>query len=218
MIGGVIGDFIGSVFEDSSIKSFNLTPLISRKSHITDDTVLLCATAEALMTNRDFEFSYRKWAAKYPGIGYGRSTRGWLQTKPGTMGFSYGNGSASRAGVIGFLDIGETEVMKLAKESAECSHGHEEAIHAAQAVALTIHLLKKGHSVDFIEAALYRTFDYIFLYDLVELHENLMFDCSAVTSVPIAIYIALHSENYEKILRICLYVGAVQIRSCALPD
>src|SRR5690606_13537304 len=112
---------------------------------------------------------------KYPSLQYGRSTRRWLTTEHGTKGFSYGNGAASRAGVIGFLDIGESEVMKLAKESAECSHAHEEAVHAAQAVALTIHLLKKGHSVDFIEAALYRTFDYLFLYDLVDLHHNLTF-------------------------------------------
>jgi hypothetical protein len=39
MIGGVVGDFIGSEFEHLSLKTFNLLELTSARSKITDESI-----------------------------------------------------------------------------------------------------------------------------------------------------------------------------------
>ncbi len=46
MLGAIIGDIAGSVYEINNIKSKEF-PLFSKKSRITDDSVLTCAIAMA---------------------------------------------------------------------------------------------------------------------------------------------------------------------------
>ena len=48
MLGAIIGDIIGSPYEFKPHKSVEF-PLISNNSYFTDDTVITCALAQALM-------------------------------------------------------------------------------------------------------------------------------------------------------------------------
>lgn len=207
-MGGVIGDFVGSVFEGVRIKSYNFQCLINQFSSITDDSVLLAGTAEAILTDGDFVKAYRKWGRKYWDAGFSMHTQIWI--KSDSMIYKNpmpGNGGASRAGIIGFLDISEKEVLRLARASAEVSYEHEEAIQGAEAVAFCIYLLRRCVSVQSIKGIMYKKFEYYLEYDLEELHKNWYFDVSAFNCVPVALFIGLNAKSYEDAIRTVLYVG-----------
>ena len=48
MLGAIVGDIVGSVYEHNNHRSKDF-PLFTEQSHFTDDTILTIATAEALM-------------------------------------------------------------------------------------------------------------------------------------------------------------------------
>ena len=48
MLGAIVGDIVGSVYEWNNIKSKDF-PLFRDDCHFTDDTVMTCAVAEGIM-------------------------------------------------------------------------------------------------------------------------------------------------------------------------
>ena len=75
MLGAIIGDTIGSVYEFYNIKDTKF-PLFSEHSGPTDDSVMSIAMAEWLLsdperTQQKLEDSMVKWGHKYPRAGYG---------------------------------------------------------------------------------------------------------------------------------------------------
>ena len=77
MIGAVIGDIIGSVYEHKNIKT-TLFPLFSYGSNFTDDTVLTVAIADCLLNNRNYAEVLKEYGQKYPYAGYGISFYQWI--------------------------------------------------------------------------------------------------------------------------------------------
>ena len=53
MIGAIAGDIVGSVFEQTPIKTTTF-PLFSKASRFTDDTVLSVAVADAILNGTDY--------------------------------------------------------------------------------------------------------------------------------------------------------------------
>ena len=53
MIGAIIGDIIGSVYEWNNIKSTDF-PLFTEKSRFTDDSVLTIALADSILSKIPF--------------------------------------------------------------------------------------------------------------------------------------------------------------------
>lgn len=210
MLGAIIGDYIGSVYESAAlngkpIKGYNL-PLFSRKSRLTDDTVLITATADALLYGKDFNEAYKVWHERYPDAGYGPGFSSWVTAPANTKGYSYGNGAAVRAGIIGYLNS-EKEVLELASECAKGSHNHEEAIAGAQALAWTVWATRNKLSNSVILEELYRNYDYFCHYETNELHHSNSFDSSSINTVPIVIWVALNSKSFIDSVRMCLHIG-----------
>lgn len=207
MWGAVIGDYVGSHYEHIDDKGYNL-PLINKTSEITDDTILLVATAEALLDDLSFDDCYRKWATKYPNAGYGPGFTSWLNSDShSASGFSFGNGASTRATAIGFAVNSEKDALSISKDAAMSSHGHPEGIKGAQAVALAIYMLRHGSSENDVIQRMHREFDYLLFFDLDDLHQNYSFDSSAENTVPQAIFIGLNSTDHEDCLRKCLHIG-----------
>ena len=74
MLGAIIGDTIGSIYEFCNIKTTEF-PLFSESSEPTDDSVMSIAVAEWLLTDPErtqqkLEGSMVKWGHKYPRAGY----------------------------------------------------------------------------------------------------------------------------------------------------
>lgn len=209
MIGSIIGNYIGSVFEENGLKTYNLqeSHIISHLSRITGDSILLCATAEAMLDGSDdFQRYYKNWADRFPGAGYSEGFSSWLFGKS-SEGQSLDNGAAARVGVLGYLN-GENDVLELAEKSATCSHGHPDGIAGARAMAWTVWALRQGLSVDEICQQLTNDYGYTIDYDENELHKSNTRDSSARHCIPVSVYIALKlSTTYEACLRTCLWIG-----------
>tara|TARA_R110000765_G_scaffold423940_1_gene533636 strand:- start:2263 stop:3066 length:804 start_codon:yes stop_codon:yes gene_type:complete len=205
MIGGVIGDFIGSEFEYQSLQTFNLLELTSARSTITDESIMLAATADALINNRDFSECYMNWGHTFTDIEFGPSTSHWLAERDiNYVHESYSNGAAARCGIIGTLDIPLFEILQLATDSARCSHNHPEGINAAKSVCYTVWAVRHGKSKEEIYDYLISEFGYLMYYSLEGLKNNLSFDTSAENSVPPAIFLALESKDWDDCIRLSL--------------
>lgn len=73
MLGAIVGDIVGSVYEWNNIKSKDF-PLFREDCFFTDDTVMTCAVAEAVMNGGkkdDFIDAMKKYGRMYPDAGYG---------------------------------------------------------------------------------------------------------------------------------------------------
>ena len=82
MIGAIAGDIIGSIYEWHNIKTKSF-PLFQPESRFTDDSVLTCAVARAIMNggiHEDYLTSIRTIGRMYPNCGYGGHFIDWLKS------------------------------------------------------------------------------------------------------------------------------------------
>jgi len=56
MLGAIVGDIVGSIYEGHNIKTKDFE-LFDPKCHFTDDTVLTIATADAILTGKGYAVS-----------------------------------------------------------------------------------------------------------------------------------------------------------------
>jgi len=98
MLGAIIGDIVDSVYEFDNIKTKDFE-LFKPNSRFTDDTVMTCAVAEAIMnggSEKDCILSMKRYGRMYHHAGYGGNFRFWLRSKNTEPYNSFGNGSAMR--------------------------------------------------------------------------------------------------------------------------
>jgi ADP-ribosylglycohydrolase len=206
IIGAVIGDVIGSVFEWRNIKTTEFN-LFNSECNFTDDTVLTIAVADCILNKKNFAKTIWEYGRKYNGRGYGGSFNNWLQEKSLTPYGSFGNGSAMRASAVGFAFDDIKTVMDIAKKSAEVTHNHPEGIKGAQATATAIFLAKKGKSKQEIKNHIASTFNYNLAFTLDEIRPTYEYDVTCQGSVPQAIVAFLESVDFENAIRLAISIG-----------
>ena len=160
MLGAILGDMCGSIYERHNRKTGHPQEIELRNSRcfFTDDSVLTFAVAEAILTDGDYRKAIIKWARKCPHAGYGGSFRCWFRDDNPEPYNSFGNGSAMRVSPIGWAFDTLQETLDEAKKSAECTHNHPEGIKGAQATAAAIFLARTGKSKDNIREYIVKTF------------------------------------------------------------
>jgi ADP-ribosylglycohydrolase len=206
MLGAMIGDIVGSVYEWNNIKTTQFE-FFSPRCFFTDDTVLTAATAQALVTNGDYSKVYQDFARRYPGRGYGGNFSKWIQSDNPKPYNSWGNGSAMRVSPVGFAFDTVGEVLEEAKRSAAVTHNHPEGIKGAQATALTILLARQGASQADIREEIASRFGYSLDRTPDEIRPGYAFDVSCQGSVPEAIIAFLESTDYENAIRLAISIG-----------
>jgi len=169
MLGAIIGDIVGSVYEWDNIKTKDF-PFFRDDCFFTDDTVMTIAIADAILKGKRitvgsgidssdsvyvspdiFIDSMKKWGHLYPNSGYGGRFGEWLFSENRNPYNSWGNGSAMRVAPCGwivpleqFMRMGFDSVLNLSKASAEVTHNHLEGIKGAQATAMAIYYARHG--------------------------------------------------------------------------
>lgn len=206
MLGAIIGDIIGSIYERHPVKNKKFK-LFSEDSRFTDDTVMTIATIEAINANRPYKDFYVYYGLKYFERGYGKSFKAWLQSKEHKPYNSWGNGSAMRVSPVGWMFETKREVLKQARLSAECSHNHKEGIKGAQAVALAVFYARKGKSKQYIKEQLEKQFKYDLTRKLSSFKRGYKFDVSCQGSVPEAIICFLESKDFMDAIRNAVALG-----------
>ncbi|MBD3922941.1 ADP-ribosylglycohydrolase family protein [Paenibacillus sp. PR3] len=220
MLGAIIGDVIGSVYEWHNMKSTEF-PLYSRFTRFTDDTVLTVAVADAVLSrnkqkNRlaDYLASKQLYASRYrqyyhwfPDAGYGQKFEEWAKNRSSKPYRSYGNGSAMRVSPIGFASQTLEEALAESRRSAIVTHNHRHGIKGAQAVAAAIFLARHGESKAEIKDYIQRKFKYNLEQSLDEIRPTYTFDPSCQGSVPQAIIAFLESDHFEDAIRKAISIG-----------
>lgn len=206
MLGAIIGDIIGSVYEFHSTISMDF-PLFNDHSTFTDDSVLTIATAKWLLDGGNYTNLLKNFTRRYPKRGYGSNYYQWALSENQSPYHSFGNGSAMRVSPVGFCFSSENEVLIKAKASAVVTHDHEEGIKGAQAVALAIFFAGQGESKQEIRNRLERIFCYDLSRSYSEIQANYSFDVTCQGSVPEAIIAFLSSNNYEDAIRRAIALG-----------
>src|ERR1700740_3434857 len=101
MIGAIVGDIIGSVYEWDRIKTKEFD-LFRPDCSFTDDTVLTVALAESILTGADYASLMRAYYLQYPDAGYGGLFHRWARAHSAPPYNSWGNGAAMRISAVGF--------------------------------------------------------------------------------------------------------------------
>ena len=206
MIGAILGDIIGSVFEGKNVKTTEIQ-LQNFGSRITDDSVLTIAVADALLNEREFKKHLLYWARKYPWAGYGKSFREWMNSENPKPYHSWGNGSAMRVTTIAYAFDELSEVLQEAKKSALPTHDHPEGIKGAQAIAAAVYFARSGKSKEEIRDYIEDQFNYDLHRTIEEIRPDYKFDISCQGSVPEAIIAFLDSEDFESSIRLAISLG-----------
>lgn len=125
LYGAILGDLAGQPYEyhfEGSI-DFNLH---NPKSHITDDTIMTLASADAVLHNIPFAEAYRAWYLMYSDekYGYGDNFKAWCEGHPEAHTNSYGNGCIMRLAPVIYSN-GSTP------QSVICTHNHNDSIKAS---------------------------------------------------------------------------------------
>lgn len=233
MLGAIIGDIVGSVYEFSNIKTKEFE-LFKPDCRFTDDTVMTCAVADAIMnggSEKDFILSMKKYGRMYPHAGYGGRFRVWLRSMDTEQYNSFGNGSAMRVSPCAWvMDCGFSARTgmwpnrDLARLSASVTHNHPEGIKGALAVCDAIFMARfyfGGWNIEYsnpidsdpdeckrrIKEHIENEYGYDLSMSLDEIRKNYEFDETCQGSVPQAIIAFLESTDFEDAIRNAISIG-----------
>ena len=228
MYGAIIGDVAGSYYEileararkNKQIRSYmektmildKNIPLFTEKSSCTDDSILNIAIMDAKLNNKDYKETLKEYGLRELELGKdiynrGRFGKGFVKWLTGDYeGDSYGNGCAMRISSIGFLCNSLEEVKEESYKATIPSHNHEESIKCAEAVAVSIFLLRNGLPKEKLKEYIEKNY-FKLDYNLDDLRLNYLFTSRAIDSVPQAIYCFLESKDFENAIRISLSIG-----------
>ena len=220
MLGAIIGDIVGSIYEFDNIRTKDF-PFFQTRMECTDDSILTFATAEWILRGGDVADFYCAYAMNYPcPMGsYGGLFQQWVVEKArGGAALPYnscGNGSAMRVAPVGWALDTEEEVMTWAEKSAVCTHNHPEGVKGAQATAMAILWARQGVSAVDIEGRITQRFSYDLTMAVEELQQRYSWRgidgkgnggiCQ--DSVPQAIICALKAKNFEDAVRNAVSIG-----------
>lgn len=226
MLGAIIGDMVGSVYEFSNSKTKNFN-IYNRNMKMTDDSLLTIAVAKTLLANYPIKYDdeslrriQKELAEEFvatckskPFAGFGGMFIDWCircdeKRTIAPPYNSFGNGSAMRISPVGWIAKSKEEVKTLSKAVTEITHNHPEGLKGAEAVAMCIYLALHGSSKEEIKERMIKNY-YPEITDLHfdDLVENYKFFAICQKSVPQAIYCFLISNSLEDAIRNCIAIG-----------
>ena len=208
MLGTIIGDIVGSVYEFNNYRAKDFNPLFNLKSRYTDDTVCTIAVADALANGVEPQKKLQEWCRRYSeNGGWGQRFALWIfDDDPKPYG-SWGNGAAMRISPVGFMAESEQEVNDWAATVTNITHNHPDALKSAKAVALAIYWARNNVSAEEIGYRIKDGFAYDTSMTPDQIRPGYVRTEVASRSVPQAISCALHSDGFEDAIRNAVSIG-----------
>lgn len=208
MLGAVIGDIVGSVYEWNNVKTKEFGPLFHDNAFYTDDTICTIAVADALVNNRHPGEALLAWGRRYfDNGGWGGMFSRWLARGDLEPYNSYGNGAAMRVSPAGLLANSVDEALELAKAVTEVTHNHPEGIKGGQAAALAIFLARQRVTPTNIKAAVTERFGYDLERTPDDIRPTYRFNETCQETVPQALVCALTATDFEDAIRNAISIG-----------
>lgn len=206
MIGAIVGDIVGSVYEWANIKSKDF-PLFTDRCFFTDDSILSIALADTLLTGTSYIQNLKTFYRWYPGGGYGGSFHQWAQSAHSAPYNSWGNGAAMRISPVGYAFNDLETVLAKAEEYTAVTHNHPEGIKGGQCVAAAIFLARSGKTKDDIRQYIETQFAYDLSRHVDDIRPTYTFDVSSQGTVPQALRAFLDSDDFEDAIRTAISLG-----------
>lgn len=208
MLGAVIGDIVGSVYEFQNDRRKNFGPLFHPKAFFTDDSICTLAVADALVNERHAGEALKDWGLRYWDVGgWGGMFSRWLQS-PGLEPYnSYGNGAAMRVSPAGLLARSVDEVSVLSKQVTEVTHNHPEGLKGAEATALAIFLARHRVTPQNIKVAITERFGYDLERTPDDIRPTYRFNETCQETVPQALVCVLTATDFEDAIRNAISIG-----------
>lgn len=213
MYGAIIGDIVGSRFEFDNIKTKDFE-FFDTRCHFTDDTVMTCAIAAALLTYHNVPnvkldeaatYWMQKLGRKYIGAGYGAKFYQWIKSDNPKPYNSYGNGAAMRVSPCTWAARSLIQTDDFVEQVTSVTHSHPEGIKGAKAIATCIYLAKEDKSKPLIYNWMKEHYDMDFTLD--EIRPTYTFNETCQGSVPQAIECFLESTSFEDCIRNAISIG-----------
>lgn len=226
MLGAIIGDMVGSIFEFHPCKTKQFD-IYNHNMRMTDDSYLTMAVAKTLISHYPIKYDkdslkriqddlgkefVSTWS-KHMEAGFGGMFFEWCLSYLGTGQIakpynSYGNGSAMRISPVAWVADSEEHLKLLSKTVTEITHNHPEGLKGAEAVAMCIYLALHGASKEEIkERMINEYYPEIATLDFDDLVKHYEFSEICQKSVPQAIYCFLISDDLEDAIRNCVAIG-----------
>ena len=217
MYGALLGDMIGAPYEFDRGTKTKVFELFTRETHITDDSIMTTAIADALLglpadaddtkVKEAVIFAMQSWGDMYPDAGYGNMFCSWLRMEDPEPYGSYGNGAAMRVSPAGWLYDSLEETRRYARLTAEVTHNHPEGIKGAEATASAIYLARTGSTKGEIKEYIVQEFEYDLSRTCDEIRPDYYHDESCMRTVPEAIIAFMESEDFEDTVRTAISLG-----------
>ncbi len=213
MLGALIGDIVGSVYEWRNCKSKEF-PFFQPDCRMTDDSVMTAAVASALLqTDPSDEEGFRntlvsemqRLGRMHPRAGYGARFERWLQAEEPQPYHSLGNGSGMRVSPVAWVADSMEQCQRLARISAEVTHNHPDGIAGALVVAGAVYLARMGESKETIRDYITQYYPLDFTLDAIR--EDYAFDVTCAGSVPQAMEAFLEATDFEDTIRNAISIG-----------
>lgn len=223
MLGTIIGDMVGSIYEFNNFKSKNIE-LFDPEMRMTDDSYLTIAVSKILIKKYPFDYSelgikalqddlvkefVTTWK-KHINAGWGSMFYDYcLNASKGVIKAynSFGNGSAMRISSVPYFCKDIEEVKKLTKIVTEITHNHPEGIKGAEAIAVAIFMALHGATKEEIKNRMLEYYPRINELKYDDLLDNYTFNATCQGSVPEAIFCFLISDSFEDTIRTCVSIG-----------
>ena len=236
MLGAIVGDTVGSIYEFNNTKDYNFEMFTDRSGY-TDDSIMTMAVAYWLLKDPDHKYETLEEAmvifaknCSCPNGGYGEMFYIWLfipwslreicpkaydedffpkyDSPEGRAPYnSWGNGSAMRVSAVGWMFDTLEETEKVAKISAEITHNHPEGIKGAQATAAAIWMARNGKSKTEIKEYIETKYEYDLDRTWEYLNQRYGWKSSCQETVPEAIIAFLESSSFEDAIRKAVSMG-----------
>lgn len=209
MLGAIIGDFAGSIYEFGQIKTIKpikMQSIFPQNAFFSDDTILTCAVADAILREKPYEEKLKEYVQNFSDYHpsfkpYFKNTFSsnfiaWARGE--NNGTSSGNGAMMRVSPVGFWFETQEEVVDNVVKLTKCSHDSEDAIACAKIVALVIFFARKGFTKNEIRSKLGLK---------IKKHKIEKFNFLSRETLDICLYSFFKSSSFEDCIKIALSFG-----------
>ena len=207
MLGAIIGDIVGSIYEWDRIKTKDFE-FFGHECEFTDDSVCTVAVADILLHDLPPEETMQNWCRKYPNRGYGGMFGQWIYLNNPKPYNSYGNGAAMRVSPAAYLNRGDLDAALAASDKVtEITHDHPEGMKGARATTHAIWLAFQGENSTDIRKVISTEYGYDLTMSVDEIRPDYSFNETCQRTVPQAITCALESDSFEDAVRNAISLG-----------
>jgi len=200
MLGAIIGDVVGSIYEFRAVPDRGF-PLLTAESTFTDDTVCTIAVADHLLSGDDAAVCLRKWGRRYIDAGYGKGFKAWVLSDDAPGRGSSGNGAAMRIAPCAHLCASVEDALEAARLVTRTTHDHPESLRGAMAVTTAVRSAFSGASAATIRTDVARRYGYPMSKTLAQIRVGFGYDISCAGTVPPALTAALEADSFVGAIR-----------------